>query len=297
MEKRSRLNGAPVTSLPPFVLNALANIPGSWGKAAKSWPVLKDMWSRRSSDDLAFMILLALNDFVTPIPSTQVKMGGDLSSVACMCTNCFDEIKACVGDPQCKAALDALAACKLNDQVQFQTRILSVSSKLRENSTAAESSILCYLWIADTCKSIKSWEAGCAMFRESVGPIGKLALSLARFACLKILTDKIFPRPSSPYTLVIRTLLWLVLMRLLLDTCTFHSTWAVFDKASVHGRSSEVYAALLHGFCYIGRLNPGPVHSITGMSKTWWSIIKRNKDNSFFGKPPARATALYQVKI
>jgi hypothetical protein len=62
------------------------------------------------------MLLLAVNEFVTPVDSTKANMG-DLQSLLCMCTKCRDQITACVQDPECKAALDALNECSLNDQV------------------------------------------------------------------------------------------------------------------------------------------------------------------------------------
>lgn len=46
----------------------------------------------------------------------QVSMG-DAGSLLCMVKNCREEVVACVQDKQCKAALDALTACGLNDQV------------------------------------------------------------------------------------------------------------------------------------------------------------------------------------
>lgn len=42
---------------------------------------------------------------------------GDAGSLVCMFKNCREEVLACVQDEQCKAALDALAECGLNDQV------------------------------------------------------------------------------------------------------------------------------------------------------------------------------------
>lgn len=103
-----------MAGIPTWLLSVLPLLP--FGAAAKSWPVLQSMWLRRSSDDLAFMLLLAINDFVKPIPSTQVNMG-DARSLVDMFTKCRKEVVACVSDPQCKKALDGLSACGLNDQV------------------------------------------------------------------------------------------------------------------------------------------------------------------------------------
>jgi hypothetical protein len=119
LQGRTGIAGLPITRISPALLPLISKFPGPWGKAAKLWPTLQDMWKRRSSDDLAFMLLLAINSFVTDVPSTQVNMG-DAESLVAMCTKCQKEILACVRDPQCKKALDGLAACGLNDQVCHQ---------------------------------------------------------------------------------------------------------------------------------------------------------------------------------
>ena len=118
-EARTTLAGLPVTRLPSPMLSLLGKMPGGWGRAANTWPLLKQMWQRRSSDDLAFALMLAIDKFAEPVPSTQVNMG-DAQSFVDMCTKCRKEIVACVQDPQCKKALDGLSACGLNDQVCCQ---------------------------------------------------------------------------------------------------------------------------------------------------------------------------------
>ena len=115
---QTRLAGLPVARLPPWLLRVLAKLPGAWGRAGKVWPSLLDMWARRSSDDLAFLMMLALDSFVTAVPSTRVNQG-DARALVDMCTKCRKQIVECVRDPQCKAALDGLAECGLNDQVRL----------------------------------------------------------------------------------------------------------------------------------------------------------------------------------
>jgi hypothetical protein len=117
LEHKSSLGRIPVASLPQWLLSVLSNFPVGPGTAAKTWRLLQGMWLRRSSDDLAFLLLLAINDFVKPIPSTQVNMG-DARSLVDMVTKCRKEIFDCVSDPKCKEALDKLSACGLNDQVR-----------------------------------------------------------------------------------------------------------------------------------------------------------------------------------
>lgn len=120
LEQRTSLGGLPVRRLPGWLLQLAQKIPGPWGRAARTWPTLQSMWSRYSSDDLSFMLLLAINDFITPVPSTQVNQG-DARSFVSMCTKCRQQILDCVNDPQCKAALEGLEKCGLNDQVRSPT--------------------------------------------------------------------------------------------------------------------------------------------------------------------------------
>eukprot|EP00892_Ulva_mutabilis_P006169 jgi/Ulvmu1/3924/UM018_0147.1 len=134
MTHQTSLAGLPVTRLPAWALTALAKLPEAvpWATAATAWPMLLELWGRRSSDDLAFMLMLAINDFVTPVPCTQVNMG-DLRSLGCMLTKCREQVLACVNDPQCKAALDGLASCGLNDQVCSYRVLASYESPLLED--------------------------------------------------------------------------------------------------------------------------------------------------------------------
>jgi hypothetical protein len=120
LEQLSTLAGLPIKRLPPLLMQLLSKLPfpRRWQRAAKSWPSLSDMWLRRSSDDLAFFILLVISEFITTVPTTQVNMG-DARSLVCMCTKCRKEIIDCVQDPECKKALDG--AC-----VVFCPRLHSV---------------------------------------------------------------------------------------------------------------------------------------------------------------------------
>jgi hypothetical protein len=125
LEQLSTLAGLPIKRLPPLLMQLLARFPfpQRWHRAAKSWPSLSDMWLRRSSDDLAFFILLVISDFVTTVPTTQVNMG-DARSLVCMFTKCRKEIIECVQDPKCKKALDGACAA-------FCPRLPSAPGSLR----------------------------------------------------------------------------------------------------------------------------------------------------------------------
>lgn len=74
VEGLTTVKGLPTVSLPPSIVSILAGLPTvlPWAAAASSWGKMYDLWNRRSSDDLAFMLMLAVNDLVAPVPSTQV---------------------------------------------------------------------------------------------------------------------------------------------------------------------------------------------------------------------------------
>lgn len=112
LERMSTIAGLPVGRAPSWILAALAAVPGTTKlqTAARKWPQLLDLWQRRSSDDLAFMLLSLISDFTDQrVPSTQVN-AGDAQSFVSMCTKCRREIQDCLSDPECRKALDG-ASC------------------------------------------------------------------------------------------------------------------------------------------------------------------------------------------
>lgn len=75
------------------------------------------------ADDLLFIWLVLLNEYVTPVPEVaNTTKGTDLQSLYCMIKNCGGKIKDCVTDSTCKAGLDCLQGCAFNDQVGQYTR-------------------------------------------------------------------------------------------------------------------------------------------------------------------------------
>ena len=83
--------------------------------------VVADLWQRKSSGDILFMALVLADAFadvsiksVTSVTNTE---STSLAQLGCMVSNCREEIFDCISDPECKAALDCLNACKGNDQV------------------------------------------------------------------------------------------------------------------------------------------------------------------------------------
>lgn len=155
---KTTLRGLPVDLLPPWTTALLARLPASlpWAAAAASWPTLVELWRRRSSDDLAFMLMLAINDCVTPVPATQVNMG-DLQSLGCMVSKCRKQIVACVNDPQCKAALDGLSACGLNDQVRLTPPAPPLGATCPSRTAPAAT------------RAMHGWSTLCVPFRNSGG--------------------------------------------------------------------------------------------------------------------------------
>jgi hypothetical protein len=71
-----------------------------------------------AADDLLFIWLVLLNEYVTPVPEVaNTTKGTDLPSLVCMIKNCGQKIVDCVSDTRCKAGLDCLEGCAFNDQV------------------------------------------------------------------------------------------------------------------------------------------------------------------------------------
>jgi hypothetical protein len=70
----SCLKGLTPAAIPTPLLALLGKLPPAlpWAAAVTTWQTLQDLWMRRSSDDLALMLMLAVNDCVITVPSTQV---------------------------------------------------------------------------------------------------------------------------------------------------------------------------------------------------------------------------------
>lgn len=88
----------------------------------KTYLICQDMWLRRSSDDLVFMILVLIDAFtdktIKSVQSVSSTEQTNLKQVASMCKNCAKEMVDCLTDPLCRKALDCLNSCKGNDQVR-----------------------------------------------------------------------------------------------------------------------------------------------------------------------------------
>lgn len=74
--------------------------------------------STHTTDDLLYIWLVLLNQYVTPVPLVaNTTKGTDAKSLYCMIKNCGQKIVDCVSDKTCKAGLDCLQGCAFNDQV------------------------------------------------------------------------------------------------------------------------------------------------------------------------------------
>ncbi|KAL3156924.1 Vitamin D3 receptor [Trebouxia sp. C0009 RCD-2024] len=131
LEAATKLNNVTLTK--PWE-KAAATLP--WSSSAKSSKVLqsvRDVYKRKTSDDLLFMLLVLIDAYITEVPLVKSMQAQDLSTVWKMCTKCGKQILACVRDPECKAALDCLTSCASNDQVCSFRCIVSYESQLLED--------------------------------------------------------------------------------------------------------------------------------------------------------------------
>lgn len=102
----------------------------------KALNAVRDLYLRRTSDDLVFSFLVFINEAVRAVPAVanstkQANVG--LPELQCMVTKCGGEIFGCLADATCRTALDCLNGCSYNDQVRCRCykECLQESSVLR----------------------------------------------------------------------------------------------------------------------------------------------------------------------
>lgn len=81
------------------------------------------------------MLLTLIDAAVSKVKALSVNKKTTLKNLFCMISNCSPQIYDCVSDPQCKAALDCLESCGLNDQVCSYRCIVSYESEKFEKFT------------------------------------------------------------------------------------------------------------------------------------------------------------------
>jgi hypothetical protein len=82
----------------------------------------EELFSRSSSDDLLFSLLVLINQGgrrvdAVAVSTTSAESNGP-AALGCMVTKCGREVFGCLADASCRAALGCLDACRLNDQVR-----------------------------------------------------------------------------------------------------------------------------------------------------------------------------------
>lgn len=126
----SRLHFQPEAALVQALQFALP-----WGRANRDAALLetaRSLFARGTPSDFTFALLLLLDAAVAPVTTLTVNKSTTPANVLCMARNCGSEVLACVSDPTCKAALDCLTACGLNDQVCSYRCITSYETPLFE---------------------------------------------------------------------------------------------------------------------------------------------------------------------
>lgn len=110
----SSSSSSPLSAAPSFWVAAAAKLL-PWSAAAKAaqgrsiLATLRELYSRRNSEDFLFMFLVLANQFVAPVPAVaSTTKGVDLASLQCMAQHCARPIYDCVSDATCKTALDCL---------------------------------------------------------------------------------------------------------------------------------------------------------------------------------------------
>jgi|APGre2960657444_1045066.scaffolds.fasta_scaffold00201_3 hypothetical protein len=125
-----RLHFQPASQLLSVLASALP-----WSRANRDALLLEsaaELVARATPNDFVFALLLLLDAAVAPVRTLTVNKQTSLANIFCMMRNCGSEVLACVSDPRCKAALDCLEACSLNDQVCSYRCIVSYESPLFE---------------------------------------------------------------------------------------------------------------------------------------------------------------------
>ncbi|CAD7701109.1 unnamed protein product [Ostreobium quekettii] len=109
-----------------------ALIPGTkCRKGKRIYGTVSGLWERKTSDDLVYMVLLLIDQYVQNVPEV-AKLDFTFSSLRCMVRNCRKPVLDCLRDPTCRKALGALNRCGTNDQVCSYRVIVSYESPLLE---------------------------------------------------------------------------------------------------------------------------------------------------------------------
>ena len=99
---------------------------------AHTYAMMRELYDRRTSDDLLFSFLVLANEAARPVAAVSnstKRADAGLDAVTCMISNCGKEMFACFAmDSTCRTALDCMNACAFNDQVCSYRCIASYES-------------------------------------------------------------------------------------------------------------------------------------------------------------------------
>ena len=100
-------------------------------KGGEVLSTMRELFERRSSDDLLYSLLVYFNAVSKPVTSiinSTKRSDAGLGEVLCMVKNCGTEILNCVQDATCSKGLECLNTCAFNDQVCSYLCIASYES-------------------------------------------------------------------------------------------------------------------------------------------------------------------------
>lgn len=92
-------------------------LPPGATKGRQVYDAAQDLYRRRNSDDLLFLVLFLIDQYVQRV-ALLPKQEPDLLGIYKMMRYCAGPIAACVTDPQCSKALSSLSSAGLNDQAR-----------------------------------------------------------------------------------------------------------------------------------------------------------------------------------
>ena len=125
-----RLGGVEVGAPGPAAAAAAA-LPWTRSRAARDLAAAAEaIYQRATPDDTLQSVLKLVDAHVAPIDAVRVKRDTGPRELWSILSKCGREVLECVGDPECKAALDCLNECEDSDQVGQYRCIASYESDL-----------------------------------------------------------------------------------------------------------------------------------------------------------------------
>ncbi|GAB4821553.1 hypothetical protein N2152v2_008599 [Parachlorella kessleri] len=130
----TRLGGRQLATAPSGMAALLGGLlPGNAAAKADAQVLatVQELFERNTSDDLLFVFLVLINQYVREVPlvanSTKTQKAG-MKELQCMVQKCGRQIFSCYADTSCRTALNCLNGCHFNDQVCSYRCIASYES-------------------------------------------------------------------------------------------------------------------------------------------------------------------------